>query len=103
MEPVSLAEVKNLLSKEEKNRELTHEKRYALEHAKFNSKLSVASTKKLIKELCEIERITEIHGQKIAEVLPETREELQPIFTKERFVLDEDTIKKILAIVKEHL
>ena len=103
MEPVSLAEVKNLLTKEEKKRELTYEKRYALDHAKLYSKLTIANTTKLVKELCEIERITELHALKICEVLPQNREELQPIFTKERFVLDDDTIKKILKLVSQYL
>ena len=103
MEPVSLAEVKNLLLKEEKKRELTYEKRYALDHAKIYSSLSISNTNKLVKELCKVERLTEIHALKICEVLPQNREELQPIFTKERFVLDDDTIKKILNIVKDFL
>jgi len=103
MEPVSLAEVKNLLLKEEKKRELTYEKRYALDHAKIYSSLSITNTNKLVKELCKVERLTEIHALKICEVLPQNREELQPIFTKERFVLDEDTIKNILNIVKDYV
>lgn len=99
----SLAEVKNLLIKDEKESELTYEKRLALEHAKQFSDLNVTQTNKMISKLVKMERVSEGLAFKIAELLPQYPEEVRPIFAKERFTLEENEIKEIIGIVKEHL
>ena len=68
---VSLAEVKNILKKIEKDRkELIYEQRIALEHAQKFAKLSVKQTKDLIKDLINLGNIEEHHAYKIADILP---------------------------------
>jgi len=99
----SLAEVKKLLSDDEKNGDLTYEKRLALEHARQFTVLSSSETKKIITELSEMERVSEPLAFKIAELLPQYPEEVRPIFAKERFTLEEDEIKQIIEVVKKHL
>ncbi|UCE72798.1 MAG: hypothetical protein JSV56_07115 [Methanomassiliicoccales archaeon] len=99
---VSLAEVKNLLEKEEKKRELTYEQKLALEHAKHFSKIGTTKAKKMVKELMEIERITEPSAYKIVDILPMHPEEVRAIFAKERFTLEDKEIKKIIKIVEEY-
>lgn len=96
----SLAEVKNLLTKDEKDGELNYEKRLALEHAKQFAILNVTQTNKLITQLTKLERVSDSLAYKIAELLPQHPEEVRPIFAKERFTLEEDEIKKIIEIVK---
>jgi DNA-directed RNA polymerase subunit F len=99
---VSLAEVKNLLEKEEKNRELTYEQKLALEHAKHFAKLGVAKVKKMVDELLKLERISEPFAYKIIDILPAHPEEVRAIFAKERFTLEESEVKKILKIVDKY-
>jgi DNA-directed RNA polymerase subunit F len=99
---VSLAEVKNLLEKEGKKRELTYEQKLALEHAKHFSKIGVTKAKMMVEELCKLERITEPFANKIVDILPMHPEEVRAIFAKERFTLEEDEIKKILKIVEKN-
>jgi DNA-directed RNA polymerase subunit F len=96
---VSLEEVKNILTKEEKTRELSYEKRLALEHAKAFSKLNITKTKKLITDLQKIERISESIAFKIAELLPQHPDDVRAIFAKERFNLEEKEINQIIELV----
>ena len=99
---VSLSEVKNLLEKEEKKRELTYEQKLALEHAKHFSIIGVTKAKKMADELTKLERITEPFAYKIVDILPTHPEEVRAIFAKERFTLEDDEIKKILKIVEKY-
>ena len=100
---VSLAEVKNILKKLEKEREeLTYEQRIALEHAQAFSKITVKQTKDLIKELNEIESIEKIHAYKIADLLPTNEDAIKAIFAKERINISDGDIKKILNIVNKY-
>jgi DNA-directed RNA polymerase subunit F len=100
---VSLAEVKNILKKLEKEREdLTYEQRIALEHAHAFSKLTIKQTKDLIKELNEIGSIENIHAYKIADLLPTNEDAVKAIFAKERMNIIDGDIKKILNIVNKY-
>jgi DNA-directed RNA polymerase subunit F len=99
---VSLAEVKNLLEKEEKNRELTYEQKLALEHAKHFAKIGVSKTKKMVDELLKLERISEPFAYKIIDILPMHPEEVRAIFAKERFTLEDSEVKKIIKIVEKY-
>lgn len=99
---ISLAEVKNLLEKEQKKRELTYEQKLALEHAKHFSKIGITKGKKMAEELMKMERITEPFAYKIVDILPMYPEEIRAIFAKERYTLEEEEIKKILKIVEKY-
>jgi DNA-directed RNA polymerase subunit F len=99
---VSLAEVKNLLKKVEKEREsLLYEQRIALDHANKFSKLPANKTADIIKKLMELEKIKESHAYKIADLLPKSTEEIQSIFAKERINLTDKDLKTILDIINE--
>jgi DNA-directed RNA polymerase subunit F len=100
---VSLAEVKNILKRIEKERkELIYEQRIALEHAQRFTKLSVKKTKDLIKDLLKLENLGESHAYKIADLLPTSEDDVKAIFAKERYTPDENEIKNILEIVGKY-
>jgi DNA-directed RNA polymerase subunit F len=99
---VSLAEVKNLLEKESKKRELSYEQNLALEHAKHFAKIGISKAKKMADELMKIERITEPFAYKIVDILPMHPEEVRAIFAKERFTLEDKEIKQIIEIVEKY-
>jgi DNA-directed RNA polymerase subunit F len=102
-ELMSLAEVKSILTKVEKERkELQYEQRIALEHANKFVKLSVTKAKQLIKELQGIDIIEQRHAYKIADILPQTADDLKTIFAKERISLKDDVIKQILDIIQKY-
>ena len=96
VKPIPLAEVKNILKKVSKDRkELLYEQRIALEHAQKFAKLPVKKTNDMIKELKGLEFLTETYAIKIADLLPETADDVKAIFAKERITLGENDIKKI--------
>lgn len=101
--PVSLAEVKSILKKVEKERkELLYEQKIALEHAQKFAKLPVKKASDLVKELSSLDFIQGNHAYKIADILPVTADDVKTIFAKERITLGENEINKILEIVKKH-
>jgi DNA-directed RNA polymerase subunit F len=100
---ISLAEVKNILKKISKERkELLYEQKIALEHAEKFAKLSAKQTKDLITELMKLDHIEEINAYKIADILPNTEDDVKAIFAKERYTPNDKEIKNILEIVKKH-
>ena len=100
---VSIAEVKNILGKVSKERkEMIYEQKIAYEHAQKFAKLSVKKTNDLVKDLQTVEPVSEFHAYKIADLLPESEEEIKSIFAKERININENDIKKILEIVQKH-
>jgi DNA-directed RNA polymerase subunit F len=100
---VSLAEVKNMLKKISKERkELIYEQKIALEHAERFARLSAKQTKDLIAELMKVEHVEEMQAYKIADILPNTEDDVKAIFAKERYTPNDKEIKAILEIVKKH-
>ena len=103
IEMVSLAEVKNILKKIEKEREeLQYEQRIALEHATKFARLSVTKTNQLRKDLEKIDVVTTHLAYKIADILPKTDDDVKTLFAKERITLKDSDIKEIIAIVNKH-
>ncbi len=100
---ISLAEAKNILKKISKERkELSYEQKIALEHAEKFSTLSVKQTKDLIAELMKLDHVEEIHAYKLADILPNTVDDVKAIFAKERYTPNDKEIKNILEVIKKH-
>jgi len=100
---VSLAEVKTILKKIEKDREeMTYEQRNALDHANRFTKLSMTKTKELIKKLEKFDFVDEKQAIKIADLLPFDEDDVRAIYAKERSSLKEGEIKQILEVVGEY-
>ena len=103
VKPVSLSEVKDILSKATKDRkELLYEQRIALEHARMFAKLPVSKTKNMIKDLSKLDFLKENQIYKIADILPLSEDDVKTIFAKERTTLGKNEINKILEIVRKY-
>ncbi|MFO7618715.1 MAG: RNA polymerase Rpb4 family protein [Thermoplasmata archaeon] len=100
---LTLAEIKELLLKEQSTRILTLEQNYALEHATKFAKLDAKESRKLVKELMKIENVGEPVACKIVDLMPVHRDEVDSIFLKERMTLDEAALSQILDTVKQYL
>jgi len=98
---VPLSNVKKMLEKEEKARELSYEQRLALEHSKQFTSIDTKSTTKFIKRLMQIERVNQTLATKIVELHPRSENEVRAIFAKERFNLEPEDIKNIIDIMSE--
>jgi len=105
---VALAEVKNILKEKKKEyadeeKEQFYEQKRALDHATKAAKLNAKDATKLTEEIKAVGlALTEDQTVKIADLLPETVDDVRAIFAKERFRYGEDDIKKILEVVAKY-
>ncbi len=101
---VTTAEVKEILMKEfDEREEPTNEQKYAREHADRFGKIKGEDSLKLIEEvIAEVPRVKEHLAYKIADFLPEHPDDVKVIFSRERFSLNDDEIKKIIEISSKY-
>lgn len=100
--PVPLAEVLGVLEKTKKEGELEYWQRLTYDYAQKFAKLSPSKVKELMEELSKIEKIREHQAVAIIDLMPETKEDIELIFAKERTKLDDEEVKKILEVVKKY-
>ena len=101
-EPVPLARVKQLLAEEATRRTLPREAALALQHAETFAKLEPDDADKLVAELRALPFVDLGLATKIVDVLPQYPEEIRLLFSKERVVLDEEQIGKLLELTAQH-
>lgn len=99
-DPITIAEVKEMLSELTEHYELTYEQNLALDHVIKFSKLDEESAKKLVEELSEF--IKKTQAIKIADIMPEDMADLRLIFAKERGSFKQEDMEKILEIVNNY-
>jgi DNA-directed RNA polymerase subunit F len=101
-EPVSLTTVRNLLAEEATRRTLPREATLALQHAESFTRLTPEATKTLIEELRGLPFVDAAMAVKLADVLPQYPEEVRLLFSKERVLLDEPQLTRLLEILAQH-
>jgi len=99
---ISMGEARIIMEKQEKNRELNYEQKLALEHLKKFTKLKDKEAEKLIEELGCIVKMLPDTAVQLINILPKTADELRLIFSREKFSLKEDEIKKILDVLSKY-
>jgi len=102
MKILLISEIKDILSKISKERELSREQKIALEHSEKVSLISSKEGRKLVEELMKIGRINEKQACKIADLLPVERDGVVAIFAKETYMPSEEEIEKIIELVKKY-
>ncbi|MEK6851545.1 MAG: RNA polymerase Rpb4 family protein [Candidatus Thermoplasmatota archaeon] len=101
---VTLAEIKALLEKEERDRkELRMEQRYALTHAQTFAKLPLEETRKLVGDLMKVEMMTPANAYKLADILPTHPDDVRAVFAKERFSLSKEDVDLVVQVVAKYL
>jgi DNA-directed RNA polymerase subunit F len=100
---VSLAEVKEILEEESKNRELSSEQKIAHDHAAKTTKLNFSQAKKLFEELKGLDFVSDSVAWKIVDLLPIYPEDVRVLFAKERLILDKKQTDAIIMVVKQHI
>jgi len=101
-DPVPLASVKNLLTEEAARRTLPREATLAQQHADLFARLTPEETKKLIEELRQLPYVDAALAVKLADVLPQYPEEIRLLFSKERVVLDEAQLTRLLETIAHY-
>ncbi len=98
--PLTLAEVKNILQKREKEGELSYVQRVTLDYVNKITGLTVQRARSLVKELVKI-GVNENTAIQIANALPEYKEELSVFLTGEKNFTPEE-IEEMLKKIKEY-
>lgn len=101
-DPVSLASVKQVLTDEAARRTLPREAMLAQQHAELFVRLTVEDTTKLIAELRQLPFVDAGLAVKLADVLPQYSEEIRLLFSKERVVLDDAQLTRLLETIAHY-
>jgi DNA-directed RNA polymerase subunit F len=100
---VTLAEVKEMLDAEAADHELTPEQRYALDQVNKNVKVSASNAQKLVKELRELQFVSEAQAVKVADIMPTHVDDVRVMFAKERSTVDKKQLEQIIKLVEKYL
>ncbi|MCI4319705.1 MAG: RNA polymerase [Thermoplasmata archaeon] len=101
-DPVPVTQVRTLLAEEAARRTLPREATLALQHAELFHRLTPEQTEKLIAELRTIPFIDANLAVKLADVLPQYPEEVRLLVAKERVLLDEAQLTRLLEIIAQN-
>jgi DNA-directed RNA polymerase subunit F len=101
-EPVPLATVRRLLDEEAARRPLPREAMLAHQHAEQFARLTPDDNQRLVEELRQLPFIDTALAIKIADTLPQYPEEVRLLFAKERVLVDEAQMTRLLEIVAQH-
>jgi DNA-directed RNA polymerase subunit F len=103
---LTLAEVRELLTRiaeerREKGLEVGYGFRKALRHAEQFSKISGEKSRELVNRLLELEKMKPSIAVRIADILPQSRDEIRSIYAKEKYTLSNEELDQILDYVLE--
>ena len=101
-EPVPLAHVKQMLVEEAGARALPREATLAQAHAESFARLTPEATDRLIAELRSLPFVDAPMAVKLADLLPRYPEEIRLLYSKERLLLDETQLARLLEILAQH-
>jgi DNA-directed RNA polymerase subunit F len=107
-EYLTIPEVKELLEEVEadraadEERELRYELARAIEHVNAFAFLDPEESRELVAELEELEKVDTATAFKIANLLPQDRNELRAVFAQERYALDGDELDAVLDVVAKY-
>ena len=101
-EPLPLSEVGEIINKRSKEGDLTYEQNLTKDYCKKFNKLNKKESQALIKELSELNNVSEKNAVILSNLLPQKSEELQLIFAKEHFIISEEEIKSVLEVLNRH-
>lgn len=108
-EHITTPEAKELLADIESqralddDREMRYELARAIEHVNRFSALEAEESRQLVEELVGLEKVDVSTATKIADLLPEDRDELRTVFAQERYTLSGEELDGILDIVVKYV
>ncbi len=99
---VSVHDAKRLLEERKKDRDLVYDQKICLEYLEKVATLTPAQLKNVTEELGGISILKPRYIAVILSMMPDTEEEVEALFSKERTNLKKEEIKKIVEIVKKY-
>ncbi|MFB6111370.1 MAG: RNA polymerase Rpb4 family protein [Halobacteriaceae archaeon] len=106
-EYLTVAEAKELLADVEAervadDRELRYELARAIDHVNRFGELDPAEAREFVSELEELPKVDEPTAYKIADLKPQSRDELRAVYAQERYALDGEELDEILDVVAKY-
>lgn len=85
------------------NEQIKYEHNLALDHVQKISTINLEQSKAIIEGVQDLEHVNAYYATKIADILPQSPDEVRAIFSRERFSLGNDEIAQIITAVKDNL
>ncbi len=101
-QPVTEPEAKKIMQDRDKEGEMGYEQNLCLDHLKKVVKLTLTKTRKLVGELEEIKILKPHQIVSIVSILPDTKEEVKALFSKETTKLKKEEIENIASLCKKY-
>lgn len=99
-DPITIAEVKDMLEERSESHELTYEQNLALDHVTKFTKLDNEAARKLVDELEAI--IKKSQAVKLADVMPLDMADMRLMFAKERGSHKNEELEQLLSIISNY-
>jgi DNA-directed RNA polymerase subunit F len=99
-DPITNAQVKEMLEERSKTNELNYEQNLALDHVTKFTKSDAETSEKLVKELEEI--IKKPQAIKLADVMPKDMADMRLMFAKERGSHKKEELETLLEIINKY-
>lgn len=99
-DPITNAEVKELLEERSQTQELTYEQNLALDHVIKFAKIDKETAVKLVDELKEI--IKKNQAIKLADTMPKDMADMRLMFAKERGSHKKEELEQLLEIINKY-
>lgn len=100
-EEISIQEARHIMEKRKEEKDLVYDQKICLEYLEKVSKLSLTQIMQIKEELSKISILRPRHVSMILSILPDTKEEVDMLFSKERTNLKKDEIDSIVGICKK--
>ncbi|MDI6721710.1 MAG: hypothetical protein QMD85_04930 [Candidatus Aenigmarchaeota archaeon] len=98
---ISIHEARHMMEKRKEEKDLVYDQKICLEYLEKVAKLTPAQISQLKDELGKISILRSRHISLIANILPDTKEEVDMIFSKERTNLKKDETDNIIEACKK--
>ncbi len=102
-EDVNVSDAKKIMEERKKERDLVYEQKICLEYLEKSMKLPPSKMESLVEELKKISIMKPRYTALIVNVMPDTEEEVEALFSKERTNLKKEEVKQIVEIVKKYV
>lgn len=85
------------------NEQIKYEHNLALDHVQKVSTTNLENSKAIMESVQDLEHVNAYYATKIADILPQSPDEVRALFSRERFTLGNDEIAQIITAVKDNI
>ncbi|MBS3814986.1 MAG: DNA-directed RNA polymerase subunit F [Hadesarchaea archaeon] len=100
--PVTLSKTLAILKERKEEGELEFGQRLTYDYAQKFVKMNEEKAEELVEGLMDIEKVRKHQAVTIANLMPETKDDIRLIFAKERTSLTDELIEEILSVIDEY-